>query len=551
MGKKLIKKNELSLEFEDDMELMKKQISELEKIKKTILDSSEYKLLDGKTQMIGTYKEEEYPNGAHSRGEHTECVANIAKDIITKIYEKFGSEEEQQTEVYQLNKKIAELYAEIMGYSHDLGHTPFGHVGESGLDEFMKSVTDPEEKRQILEHRRMMFGAEYEAAQGHKNVSYRGKLSFEHNEQSAKVFYDIVRRGNINQDLVDVKRVILGILCHSTSRVDITEIPDDIVVQSIRAADKIEYINKDYEELELCLNKPKNKKIAEFTKFPYHERVKRVIDNVVEESFEYGRIDEDMDALQILNDLKKISDACVRLVDEDGKRGLVKDENVERLKLVALKVAQYYYEHNDIVMYNDVSWEMHPIDYRKLTSRLYAYQTLGAYPENRVEKVIKYVSSMDNTRCEQVYEKLVRERILRGKGYGIEPITIDEIEEKKAKQLKDAVKGLTSEKYRLTFDERAESAREMNEKYISNELNDHGRDEMKKNRKKHEKQNERDFYAYRLMKFADSMRDMGKSQSEIEEAVLKEFKENWKEEKYEITPYDGKIAKYSRGEFEK
>ena len=65
MGKRKIKKGELTLEFEDDIELMRKKIIELEKLKKVILESSEYKILDGKTQMIWNIDTEEYTDGAH------------------------------------------------------------------------------------------------------------------------------------------------------------------------------------------------------------------------------------------------------------------------------------------------------------------------------------------------------------------------------------------------------------------------------------------------------------------------------------------------------
>ena len=334
-----IKRDNLEIEFEDDIELMQKQIVELEKLKQIIINSAEYKVLDGKTQMVGIYKEEPSYGGVHSRGEHTACVAKIAKDIITNIYEKLGSEEEKKSEIYQLNQKIAELYAEIMGYAHDLGHTPFGHVGESGLNDFMENVSNRQELNRILKHRRMIFGVDYEKAQGH-NKSYKGKISFEHNEQSANLFYDIFQRSHISELLVDYKKIIWGILGHSVSRVDSSILPEDLSVRAIRMADKIEYINRDYEELRSSLSESKDSRIVEFVKDGYETRVKKVIDNVTEESFDYGTIDEEMDSMQILNSLKEISNNCVLFVDEYGKRGLVKDENVERLKLITFKLAK-------------------------------------------------------------------------------------------------------------------------------------------------------------------------------------------------------------------
>ena len=553
MGKRKIKKGELTLEFEDDIELMRKKIIELEKLKKVILESSEYKILDGKTQMIGNIDTEEYPDGAHSRGEHTECVANIARDIVTGIYEKFGLEEERNTEIYQLNQKIAELYAEIMGYSHDLGHTPFGHIGESGLNEFMKSINSQQDLKKILKHRRMIFGKKYEESQGHNN-SYKGTISFEHNEQSASVFYDILKRNKINTDLVDYRKIIWGILGHSVSRVDISILPEDISVRVIRVADKIEYINKDYEELKACLSKPKDVRIASFVKDDYKTRVQKCIKNLVDEAFDYGNIDGEMESLRILNDLKKISNRCVMFVDKYGKRGLPKDENVERLKLVTLKVAQYYYTHKCEELDKDISWRFQPLNNGKLSYKLKGYRSSIQYDETRTEKVIRFVSSMDNARCEQVYEKLVKDRILYGPKYGIEPITEAEIEEKKKQQLVDAANVLKAKFYRLSDDERIQKVKIESQHYIEEKLSNYGRLQLKKNKTRHAEENEKDFFAYKLMIIADGMRNIGKSQEEISLTVLEELKKHkekaWIKEKYEIIPYDGKIAKVARGEFE-
>ena len=81
---------------------------------------------------------------------------------------------------------------------------------------------------------------------------------------------------------------------------------------------------------------------------------------------------------------------------------------------------------------------------------------------------------------------------------------------------------------------------------------------MEKNREKHKKENRRDFKAYKLMKDADKMRKDGKSQKEINKEILNRLNSILKREKneptpknkYEIIPYDGKVAKASRGEMD-
>lgn len=524
MGKKIVKKDKLEIELNDDIALMRRQISELEKLKHVILESSEFKILDGKTQMVGTYKEEPSYGGVHSRGEHTACVAKIAKEIVTGIYERIGSEE-IHTEVYQLNQRIAELYAEIMGYAHDLGHTPFGHVGESGLNDFMEGVSNRQELNKILKHRRTIFGVDYEKAQGH-NKSYKGRISFEHNEQSANLFYDIVQRNHISETLVDYKKIIWGILGHSVSRVDISILPADLSVRAIRMADKIEYINRDYEELRSSLSEPKKTEIVDFLKYSYEDRVKKVVKDVVDESFKYGTIDEEMDSMQILNGLKEISNNCVLFVDEFGKRGLVKDENVERLKLITLKLAQYFYTHKSPELDRDISWEFQPINPKKRVYKLKGYRSSLKYDECRAEKVIRFVSSMENARCHEIYKKLVLRRILFGPEYGIEPITSDEIEKKKEQQLKDAARALRVKHYRLNEDESIQKVKNDSKPYIEKNLSQYGREQVKQNREKHLRENRNDFFAHHLMKIADEMRNIGKSQEEISMAILTEMRKN-------------------------
>ena len=78
----------------------------------------------------------------------------------------------------------------------------------------------------------MYFGEEYEENQGHTD-GFEGRLSFEHNEQSAIEFHNIFDDEEF--DRVDKKRIIDGILSHSISRVP--EIPNDLVAQIIRQTD--------------------------------------------------------------------------------------------------------------------------------------------------------------------------------------------------------------------------------------------------------------------------------------------------------------------------
>jgi len=80
-----------------------------------IIHAKSYRRLKNKTQVFVPSNGDHYRN----RLSHTLEVAQIARDIARSL---------------QLNEDLAESIA----LAHDLGHTPFGHVGEKKLDELLK-----------------------------------------------------------------------------------------------------------------------------------------------------------------------------------------------------------------------------------------------------------------------------------------------------------------------------------------------------------------------------------------------------------------------------
>lgn len=145
-----------------------------------IIYSNSFKRLKNKTQVFFA------PEGDHyvTRLTHTLDVAQISRSISRAL---------------SLNEDLAEAIA----LGHDLGHTPFGHIGENTLN------------------KRMPGG-------------------FRHNEQSLRMVERLEREGaglNLCQETRD------GILCHSGPQE-----PSTLEGWCVRRADRIAYISHDIDD---------------------------------------------------------------------------------------------------------------------------------------------------------------------------------------------------------------------------------------------------------------------------------------------------------------
>jgi dGTPase len=150
--------------------------TEFQRDRDRILHCKSFRRLKHKTQVFIA------PEGDHYRTRltHTLEVAQIARTIVRAL---------------RLNEDLAEA----VSLGHDLGHTPFGHVGEDLLNE----ITD---------------------------------CGFAHNEQSLRVV-DVLERLNLTWEVRD------GILNHRTKGT-----PGTLEGQAVRIADKIAYINHDIDD---------------------------------------------------------------------------------------------------------------------------------------------------------------------------------------------------------------------------------------------------------------------------------------------------------------
>ncbi len=154
--------------------------TEFQRDRDRIIYSNSFKRLKNKTQVFCA------PEGDHymTRLTHTLDVSQIARSISRCLC---------------LNEDLAEAIA----LGHDLGHTPFGHVGEMVLS----------------------------------SIAGRG---FQHNEQSLRVV-DVIEKGGRGLNLTEEVRD--GILQHKSSGK-----PATLEGQAVSLADRIAYINHDIED---------------------------------------------------------------------------------------------------------------------------------------------------------------------------------------------------------------------------------------------------------------------------------------------------------------
>ena len=405
--------NNYELTLQEDLQALEEEIKELEKLNNLILESNNYDLLSGKTQLMDKNK----TDNVRSRKVHSENIAILCQRFIKSLYEAVVDDEVKSSPIYKLNLKRDLLYAQIVSLTHDWGHVPFGHLGERVISTALQNtVIEEKNLKKILARKRKIYGEDYETQQGHIPGSTK-KISFEHNEQSAKMFYDFVKVNNIDLNKIDLQRIINAILAHSTSRVKSDSIPNDLIAQIIRQFDKLEeYTINDFEEIKdfIELDCISDTGLCSYLQLPSNEKIKITLQQLLSETLEKGSINDEMDSLKYSRIMKKIHHKYIFMMDTDGKRGLLTGENEERITLILRKIMDYYLA------------KKNPIP--QIFS--YASKLENIAPE---EKIIDYICMMDNRQIERIYTKLIMERLLRGENYGIEPIHQEEI----AKTMKD------------------------------------------------------------------------------------------------------------------
>lgn len=181
-----------------------------------ILHSSAFRRLKHKTQVYMAPKGDHY----RTRMTHTLEVAQIARTVARAL---------------SLNEDLAEAIA----YGHDLGHTPFGHIGEFALND----------------------------ESGH----------FKHNEQSVRLVAKLEKNGK-GLNLTDA--VLDGILHHTGEKLAKT-----LEGKIVKYADRIAYLCHDYDDAQASkMLTPED--LPQEVKTLFGKRHSQIITSMVEELVE-------------------------------------------------------------------------------------------------------------------------------------------------------------------------------------------------------------------------------------------------------------------------
>ena len=223
------------------------------------------------------------PEGDHyrTRMTHTIEVSRIARTIARALH---------------LNEDLTEAAA--MG--HDLGHTPFGHAGESALSEVMGQP-------------------------------------FRHNEQSLRVV-DMLENGGAGLNLT--YEVRMGILGHTGAFV-----PETMEGQIVRHADQIAYVNHDIDDAiraGILHDSDIPKSIAKVLGTSHSERINTLVCDAVNASREAGQIMLSPAVSQALAELR----AC--MFSHVYRNPVAKGEET-KAKDMLKRLYEYYFQHPETI----------------------------------------------------------------------------------------------------------------------------------------------------------------------------------------------------------
>ncbi len=224
-------------------------------------------------------------------------------------------------EVSQIGRTIAkalrlnEELTEAIALAHDVGHTPFGHVGEAALDEIYRQY-DPD-------------------------------AHFKHNEHSLRVV-DVIERDGRGLNLTHETRE--GILAHAKGRqrtLDAltNDLPSTLEAMVIRISDRIAYLNHDLDDcLRLGVLKEKDlpRDVMDVLGWRHSERVGTMVRDLIEHSLDAPR-------LMMSQEVAEATDALMDFMYERVYNSPMLEQERKRVRAVVQRLFEAYMEDDDLL----------------------------------------------------------------------------------------------------------------------------------------------------------------------------------------------------------
>lgn len=252
--------------------------TEFQRDRDRIIHSKAFRRLSHKTQVFIAPEKDHY----RTRLTHALEVAQISRTVARAL---------------RLNEDLTEAIA----LGHDLGHTPFGHIGEEALTYCLQEV---KAERPI----------------------------FRHNEQSLRVVDKVERKGrglNLTYEVRD------GILKHTGE-----ELPETLEGQIVRICDRIAYVNHDIDDAlraGVIGLKDLPEEPLEVLGKTHGERINTLVNDMVKASSDLKEIRLSKEVEEALLSLRSWLFDAVYLNKE------AKSED-EKAKTMLIKLFFYYYE---------------------------------------------------------------------------------------------------------------------------------------------------------------------------------------------------------------
>lgn len=246
-----------------------------------IVHSKSFRRLKHKTQVFIA------PEGDHYRTRltHTLEVSGISRTAARAL---------------RLNEDLAEA----ISLGHDLGHTPFGHIGEDALTNCLKKRTGQR---------------------------------FEHNQQSLRVVRTLENGGrglNLCAEVED------GILNHTGNARPVT-----LEGQLVHFADRVAYINHDIDDaLRSGIIQPADLPAAEIGLLgdTCSKRIDSLVHDLVDTSWEQGEVRQSLPMAEAMSSLRSFLFDRVYI-------GSVASREMERVSLFVESLFDYYMQHPQLL----------------------------------------------------------------------------------------------------------------------------------------------------------------------------------------------------------